>query len=257
MAPDKFEKYIREKMQEREITPSADAWEKIAGQLPAGQEKWKKPIIWYSIAASFVGILIIGLYVIQSPKPELESPVQVVATEEKEADKNPEVKKELPVTRIPEAQQTEALAETPATLQPDDYDKGQERPLKTIPVSTKQDLASAEISVPVEKENISPGEIKKKEELIIEAKITEVVAEVRLLEMNSEALTEAEVDSLLRKAQGELLKEKIFNSDRTVDAMALLNEVEDELDRSLRDQIFDRLKSGFNKVRTAVADRNN
>ena len=35
-----------------------------------------------------------------------------------------------------------------------------------------------------------------------------------------------------------------------------LTEVEDELDQSFRDQIFDSLKEGFLKVRTAVADRN-
>jgi len=39
--------------------------------------------------------------------------------------------------------------------------------------------------------------------------------------------------------------------------MALLTEVEGELDQSFRDQIFEKLKSGFLKVRTAVADRNN
>jgi len=36
-----------------------------------------------------------------------------------------------------------------------------------------------------------------------------------------------------------------------------LNEVEGELDISFREQIFESLKTGFLKVRTAVADRNN
>jgi len=35
-----------------------------------------------------------------------------------------------------------------------------------------------------------------------------------------------------------------------------LAEVEDELDESFRDQIFDALKTGYLKLRTAVADRN-
>ncbi|CAN0604335.1 unnamed protein product, partial [Ectocarpus sp. 12 AP-2014] len=70
-------------------------------------------------------------------------------------------------------------------------------------------------------------------------------------------VTDAEVDSLLTRAQDEILRDKIFNKDKSVDAMALLTEVEDELDKSFRDQIFDSLKAGFIKVRTAVADRNN
>jgi hypothetical protein len=37
--------------------------------------------------------------------------------------------------------------------------------------------------------------------------------------------------------------------------MALLNQAETELDLSVRDQLFEALKSGYLKVRTAVADR--
>lgn len=255
MAPDKFEKYIKEKMRQREITPSEEAWNRIAGQLPEVEEKSKKPFIWYSIAASFVGILIIGFYVTRSPQPDLDSPVQIVATEEKAGEKEAEIREEIPANETLKTQQDEILAEK--STQGNSEDRLEDNVKESIFPSAEQDLAVAETPNTVEEKSILPGEIPEREELIIEAKITEVVAEVRLLEMNNEALTEAEVDSLLRKAQSEILREKIFNTDRTVDAMALLNEVEDELDRSFRDQIFDRLKAGFNKVRTAVADRNN
>ncbi|MFK7811850.1 MAG: hypothetical protein AB8B59_05100, partial [Maribacter sp.] len=69
-------------------------------------------------------------------------------------------------------------------------------------------------------------------------------------------LTEAEVDDLLRNAQEEIFRDELFNRNGSVDALALLNEVETELDKSFRDQIFESLKTGFLKVRTAVADRN-
>jgi len=82
------------------------------------------------------------------------------------------------------------------------------------------------------------------------------VAKVDALEL-SDAVTDAEVDSLLLQAQQDILKENLFNTDNSVNAMALLTEVEDELDQSFRDQIFESLKTGFLKVRTAVADRNN
>jgi hypothetical protein len=36
----------------------------------------------------------------------------------------------------------------------------------------------------------------------------------------------------------------------------LLSDVEDELNRSLRDQLFEKLKEGYQKVRTAVVYRN-
>ena len=70
-------------------------------------------------------------------------------------------------------------------------------------------------------------------------------------------VTDAEVDSLLKRAQQEILREKIFKTDKSVDALALLTEVEGELNQSFRDQIFNSLKASFIKVRTAVAARNN
>ena len=78
-----------------------------------------------------------------------------------------------------------------------------------------------------------------------------------LEDMANAEITDAEIDSLLRAAQQELFTDKILNSEGKVDAMALLTEVEEELDDSFRDQIFEALKQGYLKVRTAVADRNN
>ncbi|UWX54196.1 hypothetical protein NYZ99_14555 [Maribacter litopenaei] len=91
---------------------------------------------------------------------------------------------------------------------------------------------------------------------ILDAKIAEVIAKVDIIELNGK-VSDAEVDSLLLNAQKEILREKLFNMDKSVNAMALLSEVEEELDQSFRDQIFETLKTGFLKVRTAVADRNN
>ena len=94
-------------------------------------------------------------------------------------------------------------------------------------------------------------------EQLINAKIAEIVAQVNMLENSNLPVSSIEVDSLLRQAQQEILTDKIFNQEGKVDAMALLNEVEGELDQTFREQIFETLKAGFLKVKTAVADRNN
>ena len=108
----------------------------------------------------------------------------------------------------------------------------------------------------VEQPKLVPPAVNDQEEELYETKIAEVVAQVGILEQRSEAVTEAEIDSLLRQAQTEILTDKLFNHQGQVDALALLSEVEQELDQTFRDQIFEKLKSGFLKVRTAVAARN-
>ena len=84
-----------------------------------------------------------------------------------------------------------------------------------------------------------------------------MLAAVLHLENESIQVTDAEVDSLLRVAQFDILKEKVFQDNGKVDAMALLIEVEDEIDQSFRDRIFKKLKDGLFKARTAIANRNN
>jgi hypothetical protein len=91
---------------------------------------------------------------------------------------------------------------------------------------------------------------------LFDTKIAEVLARVNALEENNKELTDLEVDSLLRQAQKEILTQNLLNSDNTVNPSTLLSQVEEELDQSFRDQIFGKLKSGYNKVRTAVAVRN-
>jgi len=254
MAPDKFEKYIKDKVRQREITPSKDAWNRITEQLPLEEKSSRRPIVWYSIAASFVGILIITLYFTQTTDQESVSPTPVVIRDNNSTERTQQVIK--PAKELLETEQGEAVASRPSTQQSSRQIPAVQEEKSVLPVRDKQ-LQPTVIASNEEKEGIVPEAVEEKEDVFIQEKITEVVAEVRLLELNNEALTEAEVDSLLRKAQNELLKERLFKTDNTVDAVALLNEVETELDQSFRDQIFDRLKTGFMKVRTALADRNN
>ena len=84
-----------------------------------------------------------------------------------------------------------------------------------------------------------------------------MLATVLNLESESNQVTDVEVDSLLRAAQFDILKEKVFQDNGKVDAMALLVEVEDEIDQSFREKIFKKLKDGLFKARTAIANRNN
>jgi hypothetical protein len=63
------------------------------------------------------------------------------------------------------------------------------------------------------------------------------------------------VEALLNNARREIETQRILNNPK-VDATALLEDVEWELEKSFRDKVFDALGEGFQKVRTAVTERN-
>ncbi len=255
MAPDKFEKYIKDKVRQREISPSENAWNRIAEQLPVRESKTRKPIVWYAIAASFIGILMVTFYFTRNTGSEQVLPATIVNSEENNQEEtNTQLLK--PEKEPLKMEQKEAVASGPSLTQESEQIAIIED--TEIAESTEnKELEEVVVANMQEEESRVPQRIEQDADPFIESKVAEVVAEVRLLELNKEALTEAEVDSLLRKAQIELMNQRLFKADNKVDALALLNEVEAELDQSFRDQIFDRLKSGYMKVRTALADRNN
>jgi|GEM_PF-6899774 len=71
-------------------------------------------------------------------------------------------------------------------------------------------------------------------------------------------VTDADIDVLLKEAQKEIIRNRIYNKTTSVvDANALFQDVEAELNQSsFRNKVFEALKSSCNSVKTAVAHRN-
>ena len=216
---------------------------------------------WYGIAAGFIGILFLSAlyFTMNDASVDPTAPVTESDAESIPLNKNLEI---IPENKMPS---DEAVANTEikngkSTVDPsienefsESRDVGNPSVIATPDRSYKEAVAAISIkdrkfekvALPL---NASEG--------LIHTKVAEVVARVEGLESDNENVTDAEIDSLLHDAQREILADKIFRQDNSVDAMALLADVEQELDQSFRDQIFDALKDGFLKVRTAVADRN-
>src|SRR5690606_40976112 len=60
MAPNKLEKYIKENLEERTLTPSPGAWDRLSNRLDAEVHTKKRYLsvnAWLGIAASIVGII--------------------------------------------------------------------------------------------------------------------------------------------------------------------------------------------------------
>ena len=245
---DKLEKHIKEKLEERTIAPSSGAWDKIASQLDA--EPKKKGSKWqvYAMAASFVGILLLSMLFMN--KEEAIPEIQVV--EEKVDPIDTEKENETPspqkdVTKALSVQEETKVVKSELEQMPEENPKGF---ADELPIS--QPVLAQE-----ETKQLEQDKLIKESDALITQKVEEVVAQVQHMEGLNRGVSDAEVDSLLREAQKQIMADKSFPKNGSVDAMTLLAEVEEELDESFRDQIFDALKEGYFKLRTAVADRNN
>jgi Icc-related predicted phosphoesterase len=250
METDKFEKHIKSQFKDRKIQPSDNAWEKISSELNSNTSKKKPVFLWMSIAASVMVLLSIALFYLNGSTDVNEMQFEVVATDTKEVLEEKKSTESLPF----QEKEPEVIAVTDDLEKINSVaDKKQESIKKNEIISIEDEIEVASVESILPKKSNSTLEIS---DDIINTKVAGIVAQIDVLEQYS-TVTDAEVDSLLKRAQQEILRDKIFKTDKSVDALALLTEVEGELDQSFRDQIFNSLKASFIKVRTAVAARNN
>ncbi|MGJ8667306.1 MAG: hypothetical protein ACSHW7_13130 [Patiriisocius sp.] len=287
----KFEENSREKFEERELQPSAGAWNKLEGMLNEAQPKKKKGgFPWLAVAASFIGFVIIAsIYFNQNDSEDSlvneDTPSEILKTEN---NKSPfktveEINKENEAVANTETENeamengTDELKNSAKTTQNDkdriatsDVNKntnpsqktqqGKSSVLKTIN-NTPYNNAGQISAVPNDKGNAITGENKEGMSKISEtsiSKVDEVVAQIKDAQNKNGTVTEAEINTLLASAQQDLKLQNLLDINTgKVDAMALLGEVEMEMEQSFRDKVFYALGEGFEQLRTSISDRNN
>ncbi|WP_209405697.1 hypothetical protein [Pseudozobellia sp. WGM2] len=248
MQPDKFDEYIKNRLDQRKLQPSTDAWERIQKQLEISPKPVRKPYFKYTVAASLIGFLLVSISYFKDRQGAKE-PVKVVDTEKME-------------TQLDNSVTTQESEIVVKNLEMDEVAKSRNHEQEQI-VSVNSEYTSPPNAGHVMVEDHVKDDSKEillaidTSEVLIDTKIEEVIAQVELLEKGDTTVSDAEIDSLLQEAQREIvLQTTIHHSDGKVDAMALLAGVEDELNQSFRDQIFETLKDRFLRVKTAVATRN-
>ncbi len=262
MAPIKFEENLKEKIEERTIQPSEASWDVLAKRLDNQDKRKPKTVyFWVGIAASIVGVALVTTLFFNNSEFENSTPA-IVDTETKEE----QVKEDIinPVENKKEIN-------TVAVEQVEDIKKSTKKTISTpkngavVQKSTR--IVSPNTTVTI-KEAVAATTTKEQEKVkhletplnsleFEKAKINDVVDEIKKLNLEDVTVSNAEIDSLLKQAEREILKNRLYNeTTRTVSADALLQDVEDELEQSFRAKVFDALKNSFDTVKTAVAERN-
>lgn len=253
MEPNKFEKNIKEKLDERTIQPSADAWNKLSKRLDENNKRNNKPIWWFGIAASVVGILLITSQffkneveagdnhkIVVTPEIEKQDETNQVATEDvKNIDEVLEEGKSSQKIKINQSTKQKTVVKT-------DF--------KTENVVIAQTNNASKIK----KEITESVKLIKGNLTFEDQKIQDVVAQVKQLNDSNVIVTDSTIDALLAEAQKEITLDKLYNKKTgVVDANLLLQDVEADIEQSFRDKVFKAIKESYGSVKTAIAQRNN
>ncbi len=245
-----FEKDAKTRLSNRELDVSKNAWGRLATHLDA-QEKKKgaKNYRYLLIAASMVGVLFVIMF------------YSTVDT-----DKNmPDVLTVSPEVLIKERSLVVENSEIEIVKEQETGNIVESEEKNVVVVVTKPRAVIPVVKTKPEKEiDVGYSDIVSKEDAeealllqaysdsLIQEKALALTTVITLLEKENEEVTDAEIDALLREAQEQILTHKYYKGQQGVDATALLLNVEAELDQSFKEQVFEALKTSFNKVRTAM-----
>jgi len=252
MAPINFENNIKDKLDERRLKPSTDAWGKLSERLDNQDKKNnKKPYWWLGFAASIVGVLFIVSQFLTNETKVNDAPKIVNTPEVIQGNKTTTIAIDDKVSVGIEDVQVKAKKETIQKVEAQ----------KLVNTKKGQELvASVNEYKMVSKEktsSIATAELPKKHVTFEEQKIQDVITQVQNMQDENIVITDADIEVLLEEAQKEINRNRLYNETTgVVDANALLQDVEAELDQSFRSKVFEALKSGYNSVKTAVAQRN-
>ena len=269
MAPIKYEEQMKDKLEKRRLQPSPESWAALSNRLDAEQKKNNTSLFWWiGIAASIVGIVFITAMYFNNEPVQNDAQIIVdtqgdVKQDEQQKEKNLilEVAKSSNEVVVKESNSnTKSLNETVSNPKGATSRTKNTMVIEKLPeqdaIAQSQGTAQEATATSNSVENLA--DMTNTKLTFEDQKIQDVVAQINALSTNGNKVTDSEIDSLLKKAQKELLSNKLYNENtRTVDANALLQDVEEDLQQSFRSKVFEALQSGYESVVTAVTERNN
>jgi hypothetical protein len=220
----KFENEIRQKLNAREIEPSSKAWDRLDAMLTVGEEEKRKyNYSWLYIAAGFLGfILIATIFFRQGQKsPQIENKMVI----EEVHQPAPQIEKG-PIQIQPEVQ-SEVAESSQKSIQPNQIQQNQR-------VHYVKEKASYNPNASVSQASSQSIAVNQSQEV--------QSSSINTQEILADAATSANQNHQKTKV--------------TVDANALLSQVDGELELSFREKVIKTVGKKYNNVKVAVANRN-
>lgn len=233
METNNIDNQIKKQLEQRTLEPSAKSWENLRSKLDKKDKKTTPLYWWMGVAASFIGGILLVSLIFNKPEPipqiqvtENNQEVILETKDEHILDESTQIhetlahEEKIPIEKSRQKEVFQAVEENKSN--------------KVIEPMKTEDLVENLQQIPVN----------------IEEALVETAEKIRKPDM-----TKTEVDALLEQAMAEIKTRKSQNNE-AISANQLLEVVEDEVEQSFRERVFELLKDGFNVSRDALANRN-
>ena len=229
----------REELQNRTVNPSSGSWERLSMKLDSPKVKKKGiKLQLLKYAASILVLISIGFYFSEPKEKGISSPIIVAPTLKKQLDNIPEMNIDP---------QTEVAAK------PEIYTIEKNiNPEPLIP-SNKKSVSEEVFDYAAKETEIFVNPLADK---TIHDSLTKTSSQTESF-LSEEKVIDDEVTRLLNESKIRLLLNNEITSKNVVSAQALLNEVEDDLDKALKEKLMEKIANILNNPKEVVTFQEN
>lgn len=263
MEPNKIEKQFREKLNAREIQPSAQAWDRLDAMLSVAEEKkTRKPFGFLFIAASILVFATLGTFLFNQNGSEINTTNTVVGTEE--------VKKEMP--RHPEQESVNGnigidnngLEGFDTQTEKRQRDNQAVATVNHQPTTENQQPATNNQGVSINNQTvINQNQILRDKKIefqnssdVAQKDLPKIIDTKPIIVGKKDGNSKSD-ESLLADLDKSAKATASQKSGVKVDAKSLLSQVDGEVEHSFREKVFTKINKNYQEIKVALANRNN
>jgi hypothetical protein len=244
MAQNKLEHQIREKLNNREIQPSAQAWDRLDAMLTVAEEKKTKRsfLLSYSfigIAASVLVLVTLGLFLFNQNKLETQTTNSVVETNIDIKDTNKKRSSELQIPIVSNQNQVVTTSENKQLI----INNHRGSIIKKSQSSNKKTNQKPRIN---------------QNQFIPNPENERVVQNASQIQKNSDKREVVLINDEALIATLNVAANKAIEKDirYKTNSKSLLNEVDSELEKTFREKVLTTINKKYNSARESLANRN-
>ena len=237
MEPNNIEKQFREKLNQREIKPSENAWDRLDAMLTVA-EKPKRNYRWMYFAASFLGFILIATVFVSQTEDVIDVPNQKVVIEQNKVENNEnklEGVLDIPTENaVPVVSTTETIVEkkvSKSNLHPKSSPRINEKPASQTVLASNDPIMSSPATTREQSSN---------------------------WRSNQKANVSVDVNALLASVDSDQPMTSIASKTNPVkiNSNDLLSQVDNELELSFREKVIQSVNKKYKEVKVAVTNRN-
>jgi hypothetical protein len=247
MEPNKLEKQFRDKLNAREMQPSAQAWDRLDAMLSVAEEKkTRKPFGFLFIAASILVFVTLGLFLFNQNDTVINTTNTVVGTDTKiDTTQNKIEKGQLPIVESQKQNEVVVTSDVqPTTDNRQSTTNHQGVSIQNQSVNNQNPIINRE--KPIEFQNTSDVAQKDLPRIMEQ---TQIVIGKQNTSKSDENLL-ADLDQSIKESTNK-------KSTVKVDAKSLLSQVDGEVEYSFREKMLQKINKNYQEMKVALANRNN